>query len=201
MINCCFIIRLTFFQVLQQAAMFWISSCCLNPQTKPRDLRWLYSPECSSAGGPCCGADKAFIIASLPYPVYEGRRPPLPKGLWGGPGVDLILFLSENTSKASVKPWVNRAWPEFENVLCADYFFSFSIKKSLVRQRGRTTLSGTIWLHTEHSGFPFSFSFQLWGIFKIYHHSSEHIDQQSRTLKDGEDVSLTALLTSRIVTA
>lgn len=73
-INCRVIIRLTFFLLLQQAAMFWISSCCLNPQTKPRDLRWLCSPECSSAGGPCCGADKAVIIASRPYPVYEGGR-------------------------------------------------------------------------------------------------------------------------------
>lgn len=155
MINRCFIIRLTFFQVLRQAATFWISSCCLNHQTKPRDLRWLYSPECSSAGGPCCGADKASISVSLSYPVYEGRRPPLPKGLWGGPGVDLILFLSENTSNASVKTWVNSVGWVWKCVACR-LFLQFQHQEGL-SQRGRTTLSGTIWLHTEHSGFPFSF--------------------------------------------
>lgn len=50
-------------------------------------------------------------------------------------------------------------------------------------------------------GFHFHLQFSALGeMFKMYHHGSEHTDQQSRTLKDGEDVSLTALLTSRIVT-
>lgn len=158
--------------------MFWISSCCLNPQTKPRDLRWLCSPECSSAGGPCCGVDKALIIVSAPYPVYEGRRPPLPKGLCGGPGVDLILFLSENTRNASVETWVNRAWADFENVWCADCFFSFSIKEEEQHLAGLFDYTQSI------QGFHFHLQFSALGeIVPKNHHGSEHTDQQSRMVR------------------
>lgn len=86
----------------------------------------------------------------------QGGGWPLPKGLRGGPGVDLVLFLSEHTK--AVKTWVTGAWAGFENVWRVDSFFSFSIKKGL-RQGGR---------------------FQHWGIFQIYHHSSEHTGQRGR---------------------
>lgn len=66
------------------------------------------------------GGQSIHYCVSAVSSVRGGLRPALPKGLRGGPGVDLILFLSGNTSSASVEVCENRqsVWAELQNVQC-----------------------------------------------------------------------------------